>query len=215
MRSEQRSLWGGLGVGFLSLVLVGTAVAQPDRGTLAGTILDSSGAVVSEAAITVIGVDTGTVYNAVSSSSGAYRIQDIKVGAYNVKVTAPGFKTAERTGIVIQVNTVSSLDITMQIGDAKETMTIVADAPTIETESSDIGTVEDKRQIQDFPLTLNCTRQSHLRSTESFVFLAHGTAGPGTNSDSPSSGVFESQLSGGPNFSTEVLLDGVNSVTGE
>src|SRR5712692_7975208 len=215
MRSEQRSSWGGFRVGFLSLVLVGTAVAQSDRGTLAGTILDSSGAVVSQAAITVTGVDTGTVYDAVSRSSGAYRIPDIRVGTYNVKVAATGFKTAERTGIVIQVNTVSSLDITMQIGDAKETMTIVADAPTIQTESSDIGTVVDKRQIQDLPLALNSTGQSHLRSTESFVFLAPGTAGPGTNSDSPSSGIFESKLSGGQNFSTEVLLDGVSIVHAE
>src|SRR5260370_713143 len=215
MRSEQRSSWGGLRVGFLSLVLVGTAFAQSDRGTLAGTILDSSGAVVSQAAIPVTGVDTGTVDKGVSGSSGAYRIQDIRVGNYNVKVAGTGFKTAERTGIVIQVNTVSSLDITMQIGDAKETMTIVADAPTIETESSDIGTVVDKRQIQDLPLALNSTGQSHLRSTESFVFLAPGTAGPGTNSDSPSSGIFESKLSGGQNFSTEVLLDGVSIVHAE
>src|SRR5260370_9518938 len=152
VRSEQWSSWGGLRVGLVSVGLVGTGVAQSDRGTLAGTILDSSGAVVSQAAITVTGVDTGTVYDAVSRSSGAYRIQDIRVGTYNVKVAATGFKTAERTGIVIQVNTVSSLDIPMQIGDAKETMTIVADAPTIETESSDIGPAAAKRRIQDLLL---------------------------------------------------------------
>ncbi len=204
-----------LALGLLCPLMIGTAAGQSDRGTLAGTILDSSSAVVSQAAITVTGVDTGTVYDAVSSSGGAYRIPDIRPGAYNVKVAATGFKTAERTGVVIQVNNVSSLDITMQIGDAKETMTIVADAPTIETESSDIGTVVDKRQIQDLPLALNSTGQSHLRSTESFVFLTPGAAGPGTNSDSPSSGIFESKLSGGQNFSTEVLLDGVSIVHAE
>src|SRR5216683_7765539 len=215
MRIEQRSSWWGLCVGFLSLVLVGAAAAQSDRGTLAGAILDSSGAVVSGAAITATEVETGTAYNAVSSSSGAYRIQDMKLGAYNVKVAATGFKTAERTGVVIQVNNVSSLEITLGVGDIKETMTVAADAPTLETESSDIGTVVDKRQIQDLPLALNSTGQSHLRSTESFVFLAPGTAGPGTNSDSPSSGIFESKLSGGQNFSTEVLLDGVSIVHAE
>src|SRR5712692_3769689 len=97
MRSEQRSSWWGFRVGFLSLVLVGAAAAQSDRGTLAGTILDSSGAVVSGAAITATGVGTGTVYNAVSGSSGGYRIPDIRVGSYNVRVTGTGFKTAERT----------------------------------------------------------------------------------------------------------------------
>jgi carboxypeptidase family protein len=197
-------------IGVLVAVSGAMAVAQSDRGTLAGTILDSSGAVVSGATITVTGADTGTVYNAVSSSSGAYRIQDIRLGAYNVTVVATGFKTAERTGVVVQVNTVSALDITLQVGDTKETMTVVADAPTLQTESSDIGTVVDKRQIQDLPLALNSTGQSHLRSTESFVFLTPGTAGPGTNSDSPSSGIFESKLSGGQNFSTEVILDGAS-----
>jgi hypothetical protein len=207
----------GRGVTIVSLLAASTMTgfAQSDRGTLAGTILDSSGAVVSGAAITATGVGTGTVYNAVSGSSGGYRIPDIRVGSYNVTVTGSGFKTAERTGVVIQVNTVSSLDITMDVGEAKETMTVVADAPTLQTESSDIGTVVDKRQIQDLPLALNSTGQSHLRSTESFVFLAPGTAGPGTNSDSPSSGIFESKLSGGQNFSTEVLLDGVSIVHAE
>src|SRR5438046_3680559 len=100
-------------IAWLLAVCAITGFAQSDRGTLAGTILDNSGAVVPGATITVTGADTGTVYNAVSSSSGAYRIQDMKLGAYNVKVVSTGFKTAERDGVVIQVNTVSSLDITM------------------------------------------------------------------------------------------------------
>jgi len=188
-----------------------TAVAQSDRGTLAGTILDSSGAVVSGAAITVTDAETGTVYNSVSSSSGAYRIQDMKLGAYNVKVAVTGFKTAERTGVVIQVNTVSALDITLATGDVKETMTVVADAPTLQTESSDIGTVVTSKQIQDLPLSLSASSQSFLRSPESFVFLAPGTAGPGTNSDHSSGGIFESKIGGGQNFATEVMLDGVST----
>src|SRR5258706_2721842 len=192
-----------------------TAVAQSDRGTLAGTIVDSSGAVVSGAAITATGVETGTTYNSTSSSSGAYRILDMKLGAYNVKVTGTGFKTAERTGVVIQVNSVSSLEITMQIGEAKETMTVVADAPTLQTESSDIGTVVSAKQIQDLPLSLSASSQSKLRSPETFVFLTPGTAGPGTNSDHASGGTFEPKLGGGQNFATEVLLDGVSTQRAE
>jgi len=100
------------------------AIAQSDRGALAGTITDSTGAVVPNATITVTGVDTGTVYNAVSSSSGDYRIQDMVLGAYNIKVVAAGFKTAESTGVVIQVNTVTSLDVTVSVGNATETVTV-------------------------------------------------------------------------------------------
>jgi hypothetical protein len=82
------------------------AMAQSDRGALAGTITDSTGAVVPNAAITVTGADTGEVYNAVTSSVGSYRIQDMVLGAYNIKVAATGFKGAEHTGVVIQVNSV-------------------------------------------------------------------------------------------------------------
>src|SRR5258706_13331246 len=189
-----------------------TAIAQSDCGTLAGTINDSSGAVVSGVAIAATGVDTGTKYNTTSSSSGAYRIQDMKLGAYNVTATSTGFKTAERTGVVIQVNTVSALNITLARGDVKEAMTVFADAPAIQTESSDIGTVVGTRQIEELPLALAATGQSHLRSAEAFVFLTPGTAGPGTDD---SNGIFQAKLSGGQNFSTEVLLDGASIVHAE
>src|SRR5206468_11417158 len=76
--------------------------------------------------------------------------------------------------------------------------------------SSEIGTVVDKRQIQDLPLSLSASGQSFLRSPESFVFLTPGTIGPGTNSDASSAGTFETKLSGGQNFSTEVILDGAS-----
>src|SRR5260221_4399938 len=109
-------VWKYFAITSLLAASVTTIVAQSDRGTLAGTILDSSAAVVSGAAITATGVDTGSTYSSTSSSSGAYRIQDMKLGTYTVKVTGTGFKTAERTGVVIQVNSVSSLDITMQVG---------------------------------------------------------------------------------------------------
>lgn len=197
--------------GFLVVLTSLTGLAQSDRGTLAGTILDSSGAVVSGAAVVATGVDTGTKYSTTSSSSGGYRIPDIKLGTYNITVTGTGFKTAERTGVVIQVNTVSALDITLDVGDTKETMTVVADAPTLQTESSDIGTVVTTRQIQDLPLSLSASSQSFLRSPESFVFLTPGTAGPGTNSDHSSGGIFESKIGGGQNFATEVMLDGVST----
>jgi len=80
------------------------------------------------------------------------------------------------------------------------------------TESSDIGTVVGNKQIEDLPLALNATGQSFVRSPETFVFLTPGTAGPGTNSDHASAGIYESKLSGGQNFGTEILLDGVSVV---
>jgi hypothetical protein len=186
-----------------------TARSQSDRGTIAGTVLDSSGGVVQGATIVATGVDTGAVYKTTSTDTGAYRISDMQVGAYNLTVTAAGFKTSEQKGIVVQINTTSSLDITVQAGDVKETLTVVADMPTLQTETSDIGTVVSTRQILELPLAVNATGQSHLRSPETFVFLTPGTAGPGT-ADS-GSGVFQAKLAGGQNFGNEVLLDGAST----
>jgi len=199
-----------LAVFSLSLALAGIASAQSDRGTIAGTVLDQSGGVVADAKVVATGVDTGTVYNATTGPTGGYRIPDVRIGAYNVSVTAPGFKTETRTGVVVQVNTTASLDFSLLPGSVTETLTVVGDAPGVQTESSDIGTIVSTRQIEDLPLALAASGQSHLRSAEAFVFLTPATVGPGTASDNPSSGVFESKLAGGQNLGTEVILDGAS-----
>src|SRR6266436_221420 len=187
-----------------------TARAQTNNGGITGSILDSSGAAVAGAEVTATGAETHTVYTTTSTSTGAYRFGNLVLGAYNITVTAKGFKTAEVTGVVVQINTVASLDITLQPGEVKETLTVVADAPHIQSETSEIGTVVDAREIVELPLSLNASGQSFLRSPETFVFLTPGTQGPGTNGGG-SSGIFQSKLSVGQNFSTEVLLDGVST----
>jgi hypothetical protein len=189
------------------LLLAGTAAAQSDRGTVAGTVLDSSGAAVANAQISVTSTETGATYSATSGPTGGFRIQDVRVGLYNISASAPGFKTEKKTGVVVQINSTASVEFALQLGDVKETLTVIADAPSLQTESSDIGTVVGQRQIEDLPLALSSTGQSNLRSVETFVFLTPGTTGPGTDD---SNGIFESKLSGGQNFSTEVLLDGAS-----
>lgn len=183
--------------------------SQSSRGTIAGTILDASGAVVEGATITATSVETGAVYKTTSTGTGSYRIPDIQLGTYNITVSADGFKTSEQKGVVVQINTISSLDVTLQPGDVKQTLTVNADVPTLQTETSDIATVVSSRQIMDLPLAIDSTGQSHLRSPETFVFLTPGTTGPGSNDDPH--GIFEAKLAGGQNFGNEVLLDGAST----
>jgi hypothetical protein len=208
----KRDSLSGLGIVILCLLMVVGAAAQSDRGTIAGSVLDSSGAAVGAAAITITGVDTGNTYKTVSTAEGVYRVADIQTGRYNITVEAPGFKVSQQKGVLVQISTTSALNITLEPGNVKEEVTVQADAPTLQTESSDIGTVVGTKQIEDLPLALNSTGQSFVRSPETFVFLTPGTAGPGTNSDHGSAGIYESKLSGGQNFGTEILLDGVSVV---
>ena len=99
MRISQR-LWVGMAVWFVCILMLGTAVAQTDRGSIAGSVLDSTGAGVPGAAITIKGVDTGSVYQTVSSGSGSYRVGDLAIGRYDVTVEAKGFKTSLQKGVV-------------------------------------------------------------------------------------------------------------------
>ncbi|MBZ5562039.1 MAG: carboxypeptidase-like regulatory domain-containing protein [Acidobacteriia bacterium] len=218
-----RGLWGSLRMSqfgisliiqcaLLACFMAGVcfdAAGQSDRGAIGGTILDISGAVVPGATITATGVETGIIYRTASTSEGVYRIPNMQVGAYNITVEDPGFKTSEQKGVVVQINSTAALDVVLQPGEVKQTVTVVASAPSLDTQTSDVGTVVDTRQIQDLPLAVNATGQSYLRSPEAFVFLTPGTAGPGT-ADS-SSGIFQSKLAGGQEFGNEVILDGAST----
>lgn len=195
----------------LCLILIVSAAAQSDRGAIAGSVLDSTGAAVASASVTITGADTGSVYKTVSSPTGGYRVNDLAIGRYDVTVQAQGFKLSLQKGVDIQINTVTALNVTLEPGDVKEEVTVLADAPTLQTESSDMGTVVEDKQIHDLPLSLNATGQSGgVRSPEAFIFLTPGTIGQGTNSDHGSAGVFESKISGGQNFGSEILLDGAS-----
>jgi len=207
MKLEWRA---GLGMAALWLLMMGSSAAQSDRGAIAGSILDSTGAALPGASITLKGVTTGSVYKTVSSSTGGYRVNDLAIGRYDVTVEATGFKSSVQQGVDIQISTVSSLNITLQPGDVKEEVTVLADAPTLQTESSDVGTVVEDKQIHDLPLSLNSTGQSFVRSPETFIFLTPGTIGQGTNSDHGAAGIYESKISGGQNFGSEILLDGAS-----
>jgi hypothetical protein len=192
---------------FAVLLVAGLTFGQSDRGTIAGTVLDSSGGVVQNATIIVTGTETGVVYRTNTGSTGGYRIPDMQIGTYNISVSSAGFKTEQKTGVIVQINSTASLDFTLEPGDVKQTVTVLADAPALQTETSDIGTVVDKKQIMELPLALG--GQGVLRSPEAFVFLTPGTTGPGSNDSS--NGVFEAKLGGGQNFGNEVILDGAST----
>jgi hypothetical protein len=80
---------------------------QSSQGALAGTVADTSDAVIAGADIVVTEVDTGFKSDTVSTSSGSYRFTELPIGRYNVTVTAPGFSKSTSTGVLITIGTVS------------------------------------------------------------------------------------------------------------
>jgi hypothetical protein len=211
-RGFAKALAGCLLTSSVILTFSSLAVSQANQGAIAGVVEDSSGAVVPNAKLTATEKSTGTVYTTVSSSAGTYRFPNVRIGTYDLSVSATGFKSPTLTGIVVQVATTAAIDVKLNAGAVTESIMVQADAPTLQTESSDMGTVVDAKQILDLPLALGSTVQA-MRSPEAFVYLTPGAVGPG--SDSGNGGTFESKISGGQNYATEVLLDGSSTTRSE
>jgi hypothetical protein len=78
-----------------------TAFAQGDRGTITGTLADSTGAVVASAAIATKNVETGAQYQSASTTTGNYTLSELPAGSYEVSVSVPGFKKYVRQGLTV------------------------------------------------------------------------------------------------------------------
>jgi len=182
------------------------AFGQSNHGNISGTVTDRSGALVANAQLLARETATGAEYRAVSTGSGSYAFTELLPGTYNLTTTVRGFKVTQSTGVVVQVNNTSALNIVLDAGAVDQTVTVSANAPTIESETSDIGTTISEKQAIDLPLSLGA---GSLRSPQSFVFLAPGTTGPGTAGQG-ANGTFQAKISGGQNFGDEVLVDGVS-----
>jgi hypothetical protein len=191
---------------------------QTSQGSIGGTVSDSTGAVVAGAKIVARNAATGTTSESVTSSAGTFSFSNLNPGNYDLTVTFSGFKAAHQNAVIVQVGTTTAQNITLQPGDVTESVTVTSAAPTIESETSDIGTVVSTRQVLDLPLALGDTVQA-MRSPEMFVFLTPGTVGPGTNgggsNGATTGGPFESKISGGQNYSTEIILDGASTYRSE
>ncbi len=181
-------------------------IAQTNEGILTGTVIDQSGAAIEGAQVTGKAEATGTTLTTVTGPGGGFRFPSIPIGLYDVTVKQPGFSSVTQSGVNVAISTTTAIKITMNVGKAEQSVTVQADATTIQTQSSDIGTVVTTRQVVELPLALGGV--GALRSPEAFAFLAPGTTGPGTAGSS--NGVFISKLGGGQNFGNEVLLDGAS-----
>src|SRR5580658_3850208 len=204
----------------LALLAISQAVfAQSTRGSLAGSVSDTSGAVIAGAKVVAVGIDTGVTNETVSTSSGVYHFPELAIGRYNVTVTAPGFNGSTQQGVLITINSTTPLNITLKPGAVTETVNIDASAPAIESETSEISGNISQRQIDDLPIAM-AAGVGGLRSPESFSFLVPGTTGPGTGGGQSvgglnNNGVFYMKLSGGQSYGAEVMLDGASITRSE
>ena len=125
--------------------------AQVTTGTIVGTVTDSNG-IVPRANVTIREVNKGTSDTYVTDDTGGYTAPFLTPGAYVVEVNVPGFKRWIRAGVILQVNQRARVDVVLEVGGVEETTTVVASAPLLRTDSSEVGTVIEERAIKELPL---------------------------------------------------------------
>jgi Carboxypeptidase regulatory-like domain/TonB dependent receptor len=177
--------------------------AQSGRGSLAGTVRDSSGAEIVQARVTLTMIDTQTVFQTDTNSEGLYVFPQIQVGRYRLAVSLQGFQDYVQEGITISVGSRATVDINLQVGHAAESIAIHADASQLQTESSDVGTTVPSTLLEALPLNFG----GLIRSSIAFTSLTPGFAGDTSGNPGVQKGF---KLNGSPTGSTDVLLDGAS-----
>lgn len=138
----------------LSLVLVpGPVAGQSASGAdLDGAITDATGAALPGVTIVATHVETGVARTTFSNADGRYRLPALPVGAYTLTVSLEGFTTVERTGLVLQVGQVVTVDVALPLAGVEETVTVTQAAPIVETGRTQVGAVVSRTEIDNLPI---------------------------------------------------------------
>lgn len=180
------------------------AFAQSPQGTITGIITDSQGASVPGAEVAATNVGTNLSYKGTSSQDGTYVVAALPVGRYALTVTAAGFKTFRRTDIQLEVSQRLGLNVTLELGALTETITVEGEVSRVRTEESALGTVVERRRIEQLPM--------NGRHVFNLVKLVTGVQPVDRGADGfgeiTNQGFSQIQFNGGPVYGTQMFLDG-------
>src|SRR5436305_2718060 len=147
-----RWLTGALHTAVAVLLFSSIALAQRDLGTVTGDVVDPQGAAVPNAKITITNEAAGVSIDTVTTDTGSYTRPALTPGVYTVTVEAPGFQKAAQKGITVTPGDSVSVNITLQVGNASQTVEVTADAPLLQTETTTIGQNLNATQVSELPL---------------------------------------------------------------
>jgi hypothetical protein len=195
----------------ISLCLSGLALAQTDTGRIFGTITDATGAVVSNATVSVTDVATGRVVMATTDAAGNYSVNALPVAKYRVEVKKDGFKT-ENADIAVDVSQVLEVSLKLQLGAASTTVDVTGEVPIVDTSTSSVGEVIQGRQVVDLPLNgRNFTALALLAPGVSRGAYNNNAAGIGPSGASAAAETWRNFDSGGASLAVNGLRPQANN----
>lgn len=182
----------------LCLIFIGAnqAVSQQATAQIAGTVKDTSGALVVGAKVTLKNSSTNVTHSASTDKEGGYQFTLVPIGSYELTVEHQGFEKYVHTGITLEINQNGKLDVALQVGTAAQVVEVQGDVTQVDTVSATLGKSETTQRIQDLPLAQRDVMQLGL--------LQAGTFAP--DQDDGSNNPFS--VSGQRSESMTFLLDG-------
>jgi hypothetical protein len=128
------------------------AQSQALNGQIEGTVLDANNAAVANATITATNIETGATRTVRTDESGVYRFPLLPLGTYRIVAEATNFKKFVREGITLTAGQTATIDVHLEIGDIKESVTVSADSSVAEAGKTDLGRVMNTCEVQNLPL---------------------------------------------------------------
>jgi outer membrane receptor protein involved in Fe transport len=162
-------------------------------GSIVGTVEDPSGAVVPNAALTLTNTATGATREIKGDEQGRYSAVSLLPGTYNLVVTAAGFRTLNRTGIPVTINSVTRVEARLEVGQLTDKVTVSASAATLQTDRSDTRAEFASKTIVELPLAA-------YRNFQSMINLVPGAT--------PSA--FQNSVGSSPSRSLTTNVNGTN-----
>ena len=155
------------------LALFFAAAAWPQvaaiNGEIEGTVTDPSGASIANAPAAVENLDTGLKAQAATNDAGLYRFPLLPLGRYKLTVSAPGFQTQERTGLVVTAGAPVTVNITATVSGVSNVVSVSEGAPAIDPSRTDVGHTVSSFEVQNLPLV--------SRNPYNFILIQPNVAG--------------------------------------
>ncbi len=184
-----------------------SANAQSGTTSVRGTVSDNSGGVIANAKVTLTSASLAVTREAMTSATGAYDFLALQPGVYELKIELNGFKTYERKNLALLVNTPATVDVTLEVGTAAQTIEITAQTQTLNTVDATIGNAFSETQVKQLPL--------EGRNVPDLLTLQAGVMYTGNRNDVNRDAGFGSDtrsgaVNGARSDQSNVTLDGVS-----
>jgi hypothetical protein len=144
--------WAGLAIAMAGVLVPASALGQTPTGVIEGGVTDSAGGVLANATVLVREADTNQARTVMTDDAGSFRLTQLPVGAYRIRVTFPGFADFTRDGIVLMIGQTLHLTIALLPAGVTEAVGVSAQPPPLDTHQTAVTTTVDTERIEELPV---------------------------------------------------------------